>query len=176
MGVLSLSRLDAPIMVFTAISFTFLGRVVASRSRLMLGWRRGNARYRIRNAAAVRAKRKRQRERNGDRLRAMTRKTVRAWEQGHPVEYQTKRRRYFYRRRTARRFDDIDLKTFLMMASMATRLRCVWCGRNTTKAARHADHLIPLSRGGAHAAYNLRVACSTCNLSRRNRLPDEWFG
>lgn len=35
------------------------------------------------------------------------------------------------------------------------------------------DHLIPLSKDGIHAAFNLAVACRSCNSSKGNKLPFE---
>jgi 5-methylcytosine-specific restriction endonuclease McrA len=36
------------------------------------------------------------------------------------------------------------------------------------------DHVIPLTRGGAHTASNLRVACRSCNSSKGELMPDEY--
>lgn len=46
---------------------------------------------------------------------------------------------------------------------------CYLCGRYLTDPDDITlDHVVPLSRGGAHAATNLRVACRECNF-RKNR-------
>ena len=37
--------------------------------------------------------------------------------------------------------------------------------------ARHADHVVPRSRGGQDHPANLRAACATCNLRRGNATP-----
>lgn len=44
--------------------------------------------------------------------------------------------------------------------------RCVFCGATT---ALELDHVIPWSRGGSDASWNLRVLCGTCNRSRGTR-------
>ncbi len=50
---------------------------------------------------------------------------------------------------------------------------CVYCG----EPSEHADHVIPLSRGGTHDIDNLVPACSKCNLSKGSKLPAvEWHG
>lgn len=36
------------------------------------------------------------------------------------------------------------------------------------------DHVIPLSKGGAHAASNVVPACKTCNSKKHARTPEEW--
>ncbi|MCC6361860.1 MAG: HNH endonuclease [Phycisphaerales bacterium] len=52
---------------------------------------------------------------------------------------------------------------------------CYWCGEKVGNLF-HADHVIPLSRGGAHDPSNIVIACPTCNLRKWNRLPHEWDG
>ena len=38
----------------------------------------------------------------------------------------------------------------------------------------HADHVVPLSRGGSNSIDNIVAACINCNLRKHNRLPHEW--
>ena len=47
---------------------------------------------------------------------------------------------------------------------------CVYCGAPW----RHADHFVPLSKGGEHSLKNLVPACEPCNLSKNARDPFEW--
>jgi predicted nucleic acid-binding Zn ribbon protein len=52
--------------------------------------------------------------------------------------------------------------------------RCRQCGRKTPKRLRGSrvsnapelDHIIPLSTGGDHAAYNLQCLCRACNIKK----------
>jgi len=37
-------------------------------------------------------------------------------------------------------------------------------------AAPELDHIIPLSRGGHHAPYNIQLSCRKCNLAKGNRI------
>lgn len=61
--------------------------------------------------------------------------------------------------------------------------RCAYClCRLTRKAAGSArpsdatiDHIIPISRGGAHASDNLAVVCYRCNSTKHASTPAEWF-
>lgn len=46
--------------------------------------------------------------------------------------------------------------------------RCWMCGG----LGDTIDHVIPLSRGGAHALANLRTACLSCNSRKGSRLPE----
>ncbi|MCZ7539701.1 MAG: HNH endonuclease [Anaerolineae bacterium] len=53
--------------------------------------------------------------------------------------------------------------------------RCWWCNCDLN-GVYHADHLIPLSRGGGDAPENIVIACSSCNSSKGSKLPHEWCG
>jgi len=48
---------------------------------------------------------------------------------------------------------------------------CVYCDQ----PAEHADHFIPLARGGLHCVENIVPACSPCNESESARDPAEWM-
>jgi hypothetical protein len=50
--------------------------------------------------------------------------------------------------------------------------RCSYCGRPSHKW--HIDHIVPLNQGGPDDVDNLALACPECNLSKRDRTPDEW--
>ena len=47
--------------------------------------------------------------------------------------------------------------------------RCQYCGG----VADSIDHIMPRSRGGEHTWDNVAAACRRCNLSKRDRTPDE---
>ncbi len=47
--------------------------------------------------------------------------------------------------------------------------RCQYCGR----AAENLDHVVPRSRGGAHAWENVVAACRPCNARKEDRLLSE---
>jgi len=53
------------------------------------------------------------------------------------------------------------------------QVRCYLCGQLISKGHRHVDHIMPLSKGGAHRPLNLAVACDTCNLHKYAKLPYE---
>ncbi len=39
----------------------------------------------------------------------------------------------------------------------------------------HVEHVIPLSRGGDNSLANIVLACPPCNLSKSNKLLQEWI-
>jgi 5-methylcytosine-specific restriction endonuclease McrA len=47
--------------------------------------------------------------------------------------------------------------------------RCQYCGEH----ADSIDHVFPRSRGGPHTWENVAAACKPCNLSKRDRTPEE---
>jgi 5-methylcytosine-specific restriction endonuclease McrA len=47
--------------------------------------------------------------------------------------------------------------------------RCQYCGER----ADSIDHVLPRSRGGPHTWENVAAACRPCNLTKRDRTPDE---
>jgi 5-methylcytosine-specific restriction endonuclease McrA len=51
---------------------------------------------------------------------------------------------------------------------------CYYCHERVPLKRIHFDHIIPLSKGGAHAVENLCVACSACNLSKGAKPMIEW--
>lgn len=43
--------------------------------------------------------------------------------------------------------------------------KCFWCGTYLPKGG-HADHIIPIAKGGSHTSDNVCAACPTCNLKK----------
>lgn len=81
-------------------------------------------------------------------------------------------RRLGAKRRAAERALFLELRPPLESILALTSGRCYRCGAKATAV----DHLIPLSRGGPEAAWNLLGICGPCNSSKSNqplhRLPD----
>jgi len=46
---------------------------------------------------------------------------------------------------------------------------CVACGRKSTEAFLHADHIIPIARGGPDTPENMQALCDKCNLEKNAR-------
>lgn len=51
--------------------------------------------------------------------------------------------------------------------------KCFYCGKDLD--VYHVDHYIPLSKGGKHIVENLRISCPPCNLSKWNKMPEQFI-
>lgn len=49
--------------------------------------------------------------------------------------------------------------------------RCYHCKEGLYE---HLDHYYPLSKGGTHTKENLVPSCEYCNLSKKDKTPEEW--
>lgn len=54
------------------------------------------------------------------------------------------------------------------------RVRCYWCLDFFAGTDCHTDHIVPLSKGGAHEISNLCVACDSCNNHKHAKTLDAW--
>lgn len=72
------------------------------------------------------------------------------------------------------RIRDVEIRPF-ERADVIKRdgMTCYICGQDLALDEVTLDHLIPISRGGAHAAENLAVCCQPCNSRKRDRLPED---
>ncbi len=54
------------------------------------------------------------------------------------------------------------------------RVKCYWCGKRFSPRNCHSDHIISLSKGGAHSVENLCVSCRTCNMRKHDKPLKIW--
>lgn len=52
----------------------------------------------------------------------------------------------------------------------AQKNRCAIC-KASLRNGYHADHIMPLARGGQHVASNIQLLCASCNLAKSSRDP-----
>lgn len=52
--------------------------------------------------------------------------------------------------------------------------KCFWCGAELGDGY-HADHVVPLSRGGSNSSDNIVISCSNCNQRKHNKMPEDWI-
>lgn len=93
-----------------------------------------------------------------------------------------KKRDYYlrkYRERRARLLkatvNPVSIELFIAGVRAKTTVKCYYCDKNTPGKTAHFDHIIPLSKGGAHSVENLCVACPHCNWSKNDTLIEDWF-
>lgn len=136
-------------------------------------WRRANkdrlleqARaYRAANRERLRQHNRRWRERNPEAARA----SVRKWNERNP-ELARLRSRDASMRRNARKRGGVVSKADLARVIARDGMRCYLCGKRVKRKDLSFDHVVPLSRGGAHCEANLRVTHLLCNISKGTKL------
>lgn len=101
-------------------------------------------------------------ERNKDSVKTRTLQ----YKKDHPEQYQM----YSNRRKALKKTSIVDVFITQDIVNMYGN-QCVYCGDLFT----HIDHYIPLSRGGSHTLENVRPSCETCNLTKSNKLPDDFL-
>ena len=123
-------------------------------------------RYRKANVEKIREAEKRYKKgRPRKRNREYDRAYARAWNAAH-----LERRRLTQHKYRVRKLEGAIGVVTLEESRRILSRPCIYCGAQ----AEHLDHVVPVSRGGAHSVGNLAPACADCNLSKRNRFVIEW--
>lgn len=95
---------------------------------------------------------------------AKARRRVRQWRKENPEKKRAQMLLYRARKATATIGDPTELQERI---SNIYEESCVWCGSEDNI---HVDHIWPLSKGGAHAAYNLQALCGSCNSRKGDKV------
>lgn len=74
------------------------------------------------------------------------------------------------------RNNDGTLTADAIMRLFADAKMCSYCGRTMRSVEKSLDHVVPLSRGGAHSITNVVIACKPCNFSKHTATLEEWGG
>ena len=122
---------------------------------------------------------------------------MRRWRQNHPDQHREENRAYYARsperrqrqieaspnrravrkaadaRRRSRKLQAAGSYTYLewLLLVVSHGGRCAYCAR---VAILHADHRIPLARGGSNSIDNIVPACAPCNLRKGTRTETEF--
>jgi 5-methylcytosine-specific restriction endonuclease McrA len=131
---------------------------------------RASAHYEA-NKPEIAAKKKAYRTANAERLR-QKRKAYFSTDRGRMVKKANSHTRRIRKTENGGTFSADDLE--LIRAGQTDkrgRVRCWWCGQPMDKW--QIDHRIPIAKGGPNDAGNICLACPTCNLEKRAKLPTE---
>jgi 5-methylcytosine-specific restriction endonuclease McrA len=113
---------------------------------------------------------KRRRERMFDPVvRAAVLAKDRAWHKANPEKSAALAKAKKAKRRAAGTISAADIRRIADKQGG----RCYWCGV-LFGLKYHADHYIPVARGGTSDPENMVASCPPCNLSRRDKMPGEW--
>ena len=106
---------------------------------------------------------------NKERLRCIALK----WRNEHIEEARARSREwernnldYRHRKRAEKLNATVNPKAvrkFMLDVRSKTHAVCYYCSKTVSTRLIHFDHIVPLSKGGAHRVENLCVACKACN-------------
>lgn len=159
-----------------------------------------NREYRLKNLAQYTAKDKAYRQANADKIRLRNNKYVKnnrkkanqwckKWGLKNPDKLKAAGDRYrtkFPEKIRAKQFkryaiqlgatvgDPRQIVELICSVRSAKDTKCSYCSAPLFGKPIHFDHIIPLSRGGAHCVANLCASCPSCNESKCNKLVSEW--
>lgn len=130
----------------------------------------GRARYAA-NPEIAKARSASYRSRFPDRAK----ECVEAWRKRHPEEVRANKAADAVRRRSAKQnatqaFTKADVRTLMLKQ----KGKCVAC-RCSIRKRYHADHIIPLARGGGNDRLNIQLLCPLCNLQKHAKHPIDFM-
>lgn len=133
--------------------------------------------YQIKNKERIATNKQEYRKKNKKKLKNANAKwyaensekvkeNVKLWRETHPDAVSEIRHRYRARKKGSNAFR-IDHRFIRWLYASS----CVVCGSSKSI---HADHVIPLSRGGRHSEGNLQPLCQRCNTAKGAKLMMEF--
>lgn len=97
---------------------------------------------------------------------------VKKWKKENPEKYRiTHSLSELHRRVRIKKngFEKISYGDWLMIVEKYKN-KCAMCGKTSEETKLTIDHIIPISRGGAHKKDNLQPLCLHCNTSKGNKV------
>lgn len=107
--------------------------------------------------------------------RSKIRKSTAAYRKRHKERVQAAHRLHQFKRRSLTKAHSDGTVTDEILKDLLKRIECFYCKKHTNRKFRTLDHMTPLSRGGAHSASNLVMACLSCNTSKRDKTAEEYY-
>lgn len=134
--------------------------------------RESNRKYRAtpKGQEKHREEERKRRANNPERVRALAKITNDRYKTNNPEARKISVSMSSHKRRAQKRINKVShirKEFYVELYSSA----CVACGTHENITA---DHIIPLSRGGADSENNLQPLCGSCNSSKSNKLMSEW--
>jgi 5-methylcytosine-specific restriction endonuclease McrA len=138
--------------------------------------------YNMKNAETIKAKRDKFYQDNKDRLHIVAKakynrdkeKTIAKTMEYRKTEIgKLSHKNSNHKRRTAIKSGDVTTKELEKLFKDSPL--CYWCSVDLSTTHSHIDHYMPLIKGGTHTISNLVISCSTCNLQKGTKLPEEFL-
>ena len=142
--------------------------------------------YYARNAEAERSKQRGRRLADPEKHRAASRRywwknveksraeNRKACAKYREIRWQNAVRKAAKRRATKANAEGTHTPEDLTVIYEAQHGRCLYCGTDLN-GCKSLDHFIPLDRGGTNYKWNLAYACKSCNSSKHNVAPWNWY-
>lgn len=105
---------------------------------------------------------------NPDKYKKSARKAQSKRRKNNLEHCRSQNRIYQYNRKNKQKAQSDGTVTPEFMKKLYEKENCCWCGEFVPVDKRTAEHIKPLSLGGAHSIYNLDMACLSCNSSKKN--------
>lgn len=68
-----------------------------------------------------------------------------------------------------------DVSQLVKLFSKIKRFRCFYCGEKLNQKQMQMEHVKPISKGGAHSAYNIVPSCVKCNQRKHTKNANEFI-
>jgi len=142
-------------------------------------WQATRLLYEARNKLAIRATARRREKRDRPRLRMKQRErsrrpdyraTQRRWFEQHPESVRAIQKRANAKRRALESGAVVAERLDFKAIAKRDKMRCHICRRKIKVSDLHFGHVIPLAKGGTHAAINIAVSHAACNLAKGARV------